>query len=286
MNEKQRGIIFILGASFFAALMGIFVNMAGQLPAMQKSFFRNFFALLIAFGIHKSTHKGFYIEKSCCSILLIRCIAGSLGLMASFYSMDKIPLSDWTMIGKLAPFFTLFFSSIILKERVGGFQKICMLLSIIGSVFIIKPSFSNVLLIPSLFCLSDAILSGVAYTYVRMLGLKGVPSTLIVFYFSLSSTLLTAPFAILNYKHMEIKQFAMLVFAAISGAMTQFMLTNAYKNSPAREISVYEYSQVIFAALLGYVFLSQIPDYMSLLGYLIIFLSALMMFVRQKKHIQ
>ena len=62
----------------------------------------------------------------------------------------------------------------------------------------------------------------------------------------------------------------MLLLAGLAAAGGQFSITAAYSNAPAREISVYDYTQVIFAALLGFIFFSQIPDVWSVIGYVII----------------
>ena len=48
MTQKQKGILLITASSFFFALMNLFVRLSGDLPAIQKSFFRNFVALIFA----------------------------------------------------------------------------------------------------------------------------------------------------------------------------------------------------------------------------------------------
>ncbi len=64
-------------------------------------------------------------------------------------------------------------------------------------------------------------------------------------------------------------------FAGAAATGGQLSITKAYTKAPAKEISVFDYSQVIFAALLGFVFLQQIPDYLSVIGYVIIIGSAI-----------
>ncbi len=283
MTDRNKAILLILLSAFASASMGLLVNLAGDLPSMQKSFFRNFIACIFAFCIQLRSGEGFRVERSCVRLLSVRCLAGTLGLMASFYSMDRLPLADWTMIGKMAPFFTLLFSAIILGEKVDAFRKVCLVVAAVGSMFIVKPSFSNILLFPSVLCLCDAILSGVAYTLVRKLGIAGVSGSLIVFYFSLSSSIATLPFAIFGYKEMSAMQFFLLFAAAACGFATQILLTVAYRLAPSKDISIFEYSQIVFAAFLGYVFLSQVPDSSSIAGYAIIILAASMLFLCDKE---
>ena len=67
----------------------------------------------------------------------------------------------------------------------------------------------------------------------------------------------------------------LVLFAGAAATGGQLSITKAYTKAPAKEISVFDYSQVIFAALLGFVFLQQIPDYLSVIGYVIIIGSAI-----------
>lgn len=280
-GNYSKAVLFIILASLFSALMGIIVNLTGNIPSMQKSFMRNMVACLIAFIVHKRSGKSFCINMKLAPSLAIRCAAGTIGLMASFYSLDRLAVADWTMIGKLAPFFTLIFSSLILNERVTPKQKKLMVLAIAGSIFIVKPSFSNTGLFPGLICFSDAVLSGIAYTYVRRLGIAGMPSSLIVFYFSLCATIATSIFVLICFVPMTFTQTALLICAAVCGFFAQIFLTKAYSLSPAREISIFEYSQVVFAAVLGFFFLHQVPDLLSMIGYIIIFVASTKMYVKK-----
>ena len=79
------------------------------------------------------------------------------------------------------------------------------------------------------------------------------------------------------------KQFLILMLAGTAAAGGQFSITAAYRFAPAREISVYDYSQVIFTALLGFFVFSQIPDGYSFLGYAIIILMAVIMYISDRR---
>ena len=127
------------------------------------------------------------------------------------------------------------------------------------------------------------VFAGGASTMLRLLGKYGVKKSLIVFVFSLFSLLTAAPFLIFDYHPMTMQQIAMLLLAGVSAALGQFSVTNAYAFAPAREISVFDYSQVVFSAILGFFLFQQIPDLYSLLGYLIVCGSAVGMFLRSNR---
>ena len=66
--------------------------------------------------------------------------------------------------------------------------------------------------------------------------------------------------------------------AGLSAAGGQFGITAAYTYAPAKEVSVYDYSQIIFAAGLGFIVFGDVPDVYSFIGYGIIILMAIIMF--------
>lgn len=91
-----------------------------------------------------------------------------------------------------------------------------------------------------------------------------------VFFFSAFSTLVSLPFMIAFFQPMTAWQLTSLLLAGFSATGGQFFITAAYRKAPAKEIAVFDYSQVLFAALLGFFFLEQIPDLFSWIGYAVI----------------
>ena len=83
------------------------------------------------------------------------------------------------------------------------------------------------------------------------------------------------------YTHMENIQIVYLIGASVSGALAQFAVTQAYIHAPGKEISLYDYSQVIFASLMGFIFYEEFPDLYSILGYFLIFLASFYMFIKK-----
>ena len=139
-----------------------------------------------------------------------------------------------------------------------------------GALLVIKPSGSNLSLLPAAVGLLGGFGAGVAYTMVRVLGKRGVPGPFIVFTFSAFSCLATLPPMLLSFSPMTAAQWGMLLLAGASAAAAQFAVTAAYRCAPAREISVFDYSQIVFSALWGFLVFGQVPDALSWLGYAVI----------------
>ena len=264
--------------------MNSFVRLAGDIPSVQKSFFRNAVAFVFALVILLKSHTSLLpAKKSNTGLLILRAACGTTGILCNFYAVDNLVLSDASMLNKMSPFFAVVFSFIFLKEKTTLVQTMGVIVAFLGSLLIIKPTFSNMEIIPSVIGLVGGIAAGAAYTAVRALGLKGEKGPYIVFFFSGFSCLVTLPFLIFDFHPMTIEQWLILVAAGLAAAGGQFTITAAYRYAPAKEISVYDYSQIIFSAIFGFFLFSQIPDIFSVLGYIVICGMAVVMFLYNNK---
>ena len=278
MNTKYKGILCILTSAFCFATMNMFVRLSGDLPSIEKSFFRNFVAMIISFLMIIRNKDGFRWEKGNSTLMFVRAFAGTIGILGNFYAVDHLMLSDATMLNKMSPFFAIIFSIFLMKEKVSLSQALIVLGAFIGALFVVKPTFSNVNLFAAGIGFIGGVGAGLAYTCVRKLGTRGEKGSRIVFYFSLFSCFVTLPYMLFDFHPMTFNQLVLLLLAGASAAGGQFAITAAYTYAPAKEISVYDYSQVIFAAIYGFIMFNQIPDAYSFFGYLIIIAMAIVMF--------
>ncbi len=281
MSNRIKGIILIILSAFGFAMMSAFVKLSGDLPSMQKAFFRNIVSFVIALGMIIYHKESFFGKKENQRLLIMRSALGTLGVILNFYAIDHLILSDANMLNKLSPFFVILFSAIFLKERLQLRHIIIIAVGFLGSLLIIKPAFS-VDVIPYLIGLSSAIFAGSAYTCLRAIGNREKHYT-VVFYFSCFSVVTIFPFMIFSYTPMTLIQFTYLILAGIFATIGQLGITLAYKYAPAKEISIFDYSNIIFSAIISMVIFNQSPDIISILGYIVIFSASLYMFMYNKK---
>ena len=283
-HNRFKGLICILLAAFGFSFMTFFVRISGDLPTMQKAFFRNAVAAVIAAGTIIRKKEKFSIKKGCHPDIFCRCLFGTTGLIANFYAIDRLGIADANMLNKLSPFFAILISIPILKEVPTKRDILATLVAFIGAVFIIRPSGSSLEYIPALIGLYGGFGAGTAYVFVRKLGKKGERTPIIVLCFSLFSCLLTLPFIAIDYHPMTGRQWLCLVMAGLAASLGQFSITTAYKFAPAKELSVFDYTQVIFAALWGILFLGEYPVPLSIIGYVIIIGTALVRWYFNLRH--
>ena len=281
LSNRTKGVLFIIMSAFGFAMMSAFVKLSGDLPSFQKTFFRNLTSCIIALILILINKESFFGKRENQKVLILRSLFGTLGIVFNFYAIDKLVLSDANMLNKLSPFFVIIFCAIFLMEKINMKQGISIIVAFIGALFIIKPQF-NLDILPYLIGVLGAIFAAAAYTCLRVLGGKEKYYT-VVFYFSFFSTIVILPFMILVYKEMTLLQFIYLVLAGIFASIGQFGITIAYKYAKAKEISIFDYSNIIFSAIISIIVFNVIPDSLSIIGYIIIFSVSLYMFLYNKK---
>lgn len=283
IKKQYKGIFYIILSAFCFSLMDMFVRMSGDLPSIQKSFFRNIVAAVFGCILVLKEKDSFQWKKGSGKYLILRSLFGTLGILCNFYAIDHLALADASMLNKMSPFFVVIFSFLFLKEKVTAAQILLVMGAFGGSLFVVKPTVSNLDLIPSLIGLLGGLGAGAAYTMVRKLGTVGIKGPFIVFFFSTFSCVITLPWLIFDYHAMTLWQVLVLLLAGLCAAGGQFAITAAYCYAPASEVSIYDYTKVIFSMILGFVMFQQIPDFYSWVGYVIICLMAVLMFFYNKK---
>ncbi|MDD6666999.1 MAG: DMT family transporter [Lachnospiraceae bacterium] len=268
-NKHVLGITMVIIDSLFFSLMSLFVRLSGNVPTMEKTFFRNLIAAVIALIALSRTEEKFKIKKGSVPSLLARSIAGGLGMICNFWAIDHIALADANILNKLSPFFAIIASIFILKEIPNRLEIFTVVIAFCGALFIVKPT-AGLASLPALVGLLGGLGAGIAYTFVRKLGNQGERGPVIVAFFSVFTCLMVLPFMLMDFQPLSIKQLLCLLGAGGAAAVGQFTVTAAYKFAPAKEISVFDYSQLLFASIWGLLFFGEIPDGWSVIGYVII----------------
>ena len=280
-SNRLKGIFFIILSAFGFAVMSAFIKLSGDLPNIQKVFFRNLVSAIIALFLiikHKGSFTG---KKENRKILIYRSLFGTIGIIFNYYAIDNLVLSDANMLNKISPFLVVVFCALILKKKINLKQILAIIVAFIGALFIVKPSF-DIRVVPYIIGFLSAVFAALAYTCVRMLGNKEEYYT-IVFFFSTFSLVTVLPMFIYVYEPMTTMQFVYLILAGIFASLGQFGVTLAYKYAPAKEISIFDYSNIIFSAILSIFLFGVYPDKLSVVGYFIIFAAAFYMFLYNKR---
>ena len=288
ISETSKGIILIVSSAFCFAMMAVFVRLAGNINFIQKAFFRNVVSFVIAFvtiifQVKNNGKECIAVSKESWLYLFLRAIAGTIGIFGNFYAIDRLVLSDASILNKMSPFFAILFSFVLMKEKIKPVPLICIITAFCGALLVIKPSFNFSQTLPSLAGFASGIGAGFAYACVRKLGTLKCNGKVVILFFSAFSCIVSLPFIFANFDPMNWQQILFLCLSGVCAAGGQFTITAAYFHAPAKDISIYDYSQIIFSTLLGFIFFGQLPDVLSFIGYTVIVAMAIVNFVYTKK---
>ena len=286
LSGKTKGILSIITSAFGFSLMALFVRLCDDygspISAFQKGFFRNLVAFAIALIVFLRTP---HASSVLCGLgrgrailpLLLRSVLGTAGIFAHFYALGKISIAEGLTLNKTAPFFTVVFAWMFLGERAGRRQLLALAGAFLGVILIAKPGFAGASAFPLMIGLLSGIGAGGAYACVRALRRHALSPSFIILFFSAFSCLASVPFMLAGFDPMTAEQVLILFGAGAGAAIGQFGITLAYGYAAPREIAVFDYTGILFASALGFLFFAQVPDAMSVLGFLAILFAAVLL---------
>lgn len=282
MDNKGKAIFFMLLSALAYAFMNAFVKLAGGIPIFQRVLITNVVMLIMTWFVIYKNKLSYFGKREHQKYLFARSFWGYIAVVTNFYAIAHLTIADSSILGRLSPFIVTICAYFYLKEKISKIQIPALIIVFIGTLLVVRPSF-NLEIVPALSGIISAIFSGFAYTLLRVLGDKEDSNTT-VFYFAVVSVIFSIPFAITNYIAPNPYQWLMLILIGVSYGIAQITMTLSYKYAPASEVSIYIYSNIIFAIGVGYIFFREIPDMLSVLGSIFIIAASIMVYLDSKKN--
>ena len=263
-DKSNMGILMMIIATICFSLMAAMVKFLRHLPVMEIIFFRNIPIMLIIPLILKNKKISFWGNNK--PLLLLRSLLSGFAVIAYFYTITIMILTDAVTIKQLSPFFIMLLASIFLGEKI-DFKKITIfILAFLGALLVVKPGF-RLDIYPAVIALLGALSTAGSHVALRSLRLTDHP-LVIINYFGYSIGLIS--FGILlwqgNFIIPDALSLFVLLLLGLVGMGAQFALIKAYQMAPTKLVSFYLYLQIIFGALLGVLFFKEIPDLFSIFG--------------------
>ncbi len=268
-NNPSRGaVMLILGELLLAVMAAMIKHLTDQgLSSESMVFFRNLFGLLFLFPILFRGGLG-QLKTQRIGIHLVRAITGVGAMFLFFYTIAHATLAEAVLVKMTAPFFLPLIGMIWLGDKVRSQTWWAILLGFIGVVVILRPgsgAFNPVLLL----ALASAALMGIAKVSIRRMA-DSEPPRRIVFWFGLISTLISALPMLWNERWPDQAQLFWLLGIGLIATVAQMCMTHAYQLASPGRIGVYNYSSVIWAVTLGWLFWGETLYFSFLLGTLLI----------------
>ena len=273
VKSKTIGIIAILIASIMWAIEPIFVKLSYETSDfIQTNTIRAIFALLVAsiYILFKRKSKEMKLsKKDIAPMVYIALVATLFADFMYVFALSQVPVINAVIIGHLQPIFIVIFGFFILKsDKLTSFDYIGILLLILSGLLVTTGTLENLMslklgTIGDLFVLSATIAWATTAIVTRKYVVHLNTGVLAFYRFSIAAAVLSI-FLIANNRFF-IANYYQVTVGIIIGVGT-ILYYESLTRIKAAQTSALELSTPVFATLLAYFTLTEVPSNMQFIG--------------------
>ncbi len=258
-DRAIAGILFMMSGMFVLTGMDVFAKLLVQADFHpgQILFVRGLFVMAMMLAWLPFGGGVARLKTRRLPLVLLRGIIGILAPLSFFTALKTVPLADATVVFFAAPILMTALSPFVLKERVGPYRWAAVLIGFCGVAIAMNPgglSFDPVLLL--------VLVAMAAYSGLFLVGrwMSDTESAFVlVFYFNLGVTIVSAVMSPFVWQPMDTETWGLMGAMAVLALAGHLLLTKAFVSAQIGVISTFEYTALIWAALLGYLVFGDVP---------------------------
>lgn len=275
------GLAAFLGLSF----MTLFAKLLSErFNVVEIAFWRNVVALLpFAALLVIPSQRSLLRIRSRPGIIALRALMGTANVVMVFGAFSLLPMANATSMLFASALFIPILGVILLGEAVGPYRATAVIIGFVGVVIVAQPGGGGEgwTLLGMSCALGGAFLAALLGVMLRLLGQSEAPQT-VTFYFLFLGTLMVAPIMPFIWHTPHWEDVPYIVGLGVSGFAFQMTLTVAFKYAPASLVAPLNYTQIIWATLLGWLVFAETPTLHIIIGAAIIIGSSLIVIMRER----
>ncbi len=275
VTSPLRGILLKIAAVVvFMAMVTCIKMVSIHVPTGEAVFFRSLFAIpviLVWLWYNHDLRHG--LETKNPMGHMWRGLVGGTAMALSFTALGLLPLPEVTAIGYASPLLVTIFAAMFLGETIRMYRLGAVVLGLAGVLIVLAPRFSALSIedaskletVGAMAMLLAAVFMALATIFVRKM-VQTEQTAAIVFYFSLTTTmlsLLTIPF---GWVMPTATEAALLIASGLLGGFAQILLTTSYRHAEAAVIAPFDYTSMLLALAIGYTLFAEVPTGPMLAG--------------------
>ena len=272
VHRPLLGIVLRVSAMVCMALLSALVKWCGDrgVPVFEIIFFRNAFAF-VPLGLYIWRTTGFEVVRTKRPLgHLLRSVVGLSGMVCGFSAVQYLPLTEATALQFASPLFMTALSALLLAEPVGKHRWGAVVVGFVGVMIMARPVPGHMNVAGVTLGILSALGAAGAMVAIRQIADTERGPT-IVFYFTLGGTVLGLAGSLLfGWTIPDLRTLGLLVVAGLIGGVGQLFLTEALRNAPIGVVAPFDYTQLVWAALLGLVIWGELPHPATIVGALIV----------------
>ncbi len=267
-QPNAHGLRYMAYSALWFAAMSVLVKIVGRdVPSHEIVLARAVITLVLSYAWLKS--RGLSPIGNDKKLLVLRGLTGSIGLYCYYTSVTTIPLADATVLQYTNPVIAAVLSAIVLREWLGPREIACVVIGLVGTVLVARPSFlfgaSELPPGPVALALFGAFASAVTYVVVRKVSRTDHPEV-IVFYFPLVALPLSLPTLAFGFVVPSAFDCLLLLGIGVTTQIAQVYMTRGLALEATGRATAVTYLQVPLAYVVGLSLFGERPSWIAALG--------------------
>jgi drug/metabolite transporter (DMT)-like permease len=266
-RRRARAIASVIGGAAAFAVAATLVKIAAStIPTAQMVLFRCVVAIVALWPL-LAREGGFRALRTSQPLWhVVRTLSGFGGMMTAFYGYATLPLAEVTALGFTMPLFLTILSIPLLGEKVGIRRASAVVIGFLGVLLILRPGVAAIPLGPALVVVFGAVCWAMAMIAIRRMGQLGESNVTIVVWFSLGGVLLSGLLTVPVWVTPGPYELAALIGVGLSSTVAQLLITDAYRSGEPVVVAPFEYSGILWTALIGMALFDETPSPTMLAG--------------------
>jgi S-adenosylmethionine uptake transporter len=279
-NAVLFGVVLMLFGDFLFALndaMGKWLVASfsvGQVLVMRSL---GSFVMLTPMIARQGRDGLFRLERP--SLQILRVVLTTVDVALFYAAVAYLPLADVITFYMAGPIYIAALSHFFLGETIGWRRWLAVVIGFLGVIIALRPS-SAMLSWPAIF----ALIGSLSFALTLILGrrLRQTSDVTLVTWQTVGALIAGAVLSIGNWSPMSSLDLVAMLGLGIVAASAHMLITRSLKLAPASLLAPLQYSLLLWAIVLGYLFFGDLPDRQVLVGSAVIVLAGLFIFHRKK----
>jgi len=278
-SSPFKGMLFALIGFAFFSWQDTMVKLLDSYSVFQVIFFAMLFGAVPLIVVQTTRENAESLRPKNLMLVIARSAATLFGLILAFYSFTVLPMVEVYVLLFASPALISLLAIPILGEKVAAFRWFAIILGFIGVVVVLRPTVES-FTIGHVSGIAAAVVLSLGAILTRLIGSTESTGTMIVFPM-LANILVCGIVMCFYYVPIPLADLGLMCALGLMGLAANFSVLSAYRNAPAAFVAPMQYSQLLWAVVIGATMFDEIPDYITYIGTAIIVLSGLLIVWRE-----
>ena len=260
INKMPKSLIaismMVISGLFFVLMHSAVKYLSKEVHIFEIAFFRCALVIFVLAPIILQQGKSVFITGQP-KIQFLRITTNSVAMLCFFYGISSTPLAQLTTLGFTVPIFTTILAVVFMKEKIRLRRTSALIIGFIGTLIVMRPDISIEL--GAVLIIFSSFLWSVCLIYIKKLTETDSAIT-ISLYFGIGMIPATFVMAFPVFEMIDLRQFIILIFIAITGTLAQTIMNFAFEKGELALLLPFDFLRLIWSVLIGYALFAEEPE--------------------------